>query len=136
LLRSIALYAQLRKVRTRTGPLAAKGTVMKITIPVTCIARGTQSHWEAICLDFNIAAQGRSLDEVSRLLEEAVTSYMLDALKEAPQDRDRLLRRRAPFSVRLYWTLGLVWATLRGNRLKDGNDEGVVTVPFAVACPA
>ena len=103
-------------------------------IPLTCIARGGDGRWEAICLDFNIVVQGQSLEEVEALLRGIVLSYVEDALKEDETTRNQLLTRRAPLHVRLSWTLGLMWATLWGNRL-DG-DGTTVTVPFAVACPA
>lgn len=105
-------------------------------LPVTCIARGHEGHWEAICLDFNIAAQGESFQEVERLLFEAVTSYVEDALKEDEPTRTQLLSRQAPLSVRLSWFGGLLWAALCGRIDHHDGDASSATVPFAVPCPA
>jgi predicted RNase H-like HicB family nuclease len=104
-------------------------------IALACYAKGKDGHWEAICLDFNIAAQGKSLDEVRRLLEEAVVTYVEDALKEQEPTRSQLLQRQAPLFVRLSWVSGLLWATLCGRNLRDGDNTSA-TVPFSVACPA
>jgi predicted RNase H-like HicB family nuclease len=107
---------------------------------LTCIAKGHDGHWEAICLDLNIATQGQSLREVQRLLGEAIRTYIEDACKEDDATRDQLLSRQAPLHVRLYWTCGLLLATLTGRRLtrageRDGNASSA-TVPFAIPCPA
>jgi hypothetical protein len=64
-------------------------------------AHGRPGAWEAICVDLDIAVQGESFDEVRGVLNEAVVSYIQDALKETPKDRNRLLNRRAPFWVKL-----------------------------------
>lgn len=64
-------------------------------------AHGTKGAWEAICADLDISVQGESFDEVRGLLEEAVSSYVEDALKESPRDAARLLNRRAPWWLRL-----------------------------------
>ncbi len=37
-----------------------------------CVARRQRDRWEAICLDLDIAVEGRSFDEVRNLLQEAV----------------------------------------------------------------
>lgn len=107
--------------------------------PPYAIARGRQGHWEAICLDFDIAVQGRTFEEVSGLMAEAVTSYVDDAMKESETARAALLSRRAPWHVRAAWITGLAFAELTG-RTKDrrGHDGGTssTTVPFAVPCHA
>lgn len=66
-----------------------------------CYARGHGGQWEAICLDLDIAISGRSLHEVRTLLNEAVRTYFEDVSKEAPDQRRRLLNRRAPLLTRL-----------------------------------
>jgi len=103
--------------------------------PLTCIARGRAGRWQAICLDFNIAAQGQSFDEVRNLLEEAVLSYVHDALKEPEPTRSRLLGRRTPLLSRLAWSAGLLWTAVFGRR-PDSESGTDTTVPFAVARPA
>lgn len=109
------------------------GTAMKI--PLTCIARGHEGHWEAACLDFDIVLQGRTFEDVERLMRDAVQSYIENALKEEEPARSQLLNRRAPLSARLYWIGGLLWATLCGRR-GDIESNKEAAVPFTVACPA
>jgi len=68
-----------------------------------CVARGSGDRWEALCLDLDLAVQGRSFDEVRGLLDEAVNTYVEDASAEAEPARSRLLARRVPLHVRLAW---------------------------------
>lgn len=86
-------------------------------------------------MDFDITIQGRSFEEVERLMREAVFTYIDDALKEAEPARTQLLCRRAPLSTRFYWMAGLLWAALCGRTYnRDGEKDAAVG--FAVACPA
>ena len=62
-----------------------------------CFARGNDRGWEAICVDFDIAVQGGSFDAVRTLLDEAIASYVADAMEETSDVRARLLARRAPW---------------------------------------
>lgn len=65
-----------------------------------CFAHGGWGSWEAICVDLDIAVQGRSLEEVKGTLREAIAGYVHDAAQEAPEVRDRLLKRRVPWHVK------------------------------------
>lgn len=69
--------------------------------PLECIAHGAGNHWEAICLDLDIAVQGSSLDEVTRLLRESVETYIEDAMAQNEPTRSQLLSRGVPFLVRV-----------------------------------
>ncbi len=107
-------------------------------IPLFAIARGHEDHWEAICFAFDIAVQGRTFNEVQRLMFEAVESYIEDAMKEDEATRKQLLSRRAPLSVRLSWLGGFLYAALCGRVVGSGRDGNAssATVPFAVSCHA
>jgi hypothetical protein len=107
--------------------------VRKMDRRVIGVARGRRDEWEAFCLDFDLAVQGRSFEEVRVSLERAIHMYVDAALAEAEPVRSRLLARRAPFSVRLTWALRVFWSTLaiRATR-RDSNPD---TVEF-IACPA
>jgi len=50
---------------------------------VLCLARGRPGDWEAICLDFDIAVQGESFEQVENLLMTSVRAYVEDAMKES-----------------------------------------------------
>ena len=41
-----------------------------------CYAEGRPGHWEAFCLDFDLAVQGESLPEVIRVLNTAISLYL------------------------------------------------------------
>lgn len=78
-----------------------------------CYAEGAPGHCSAICIDLDIAAQGDTLHEAKATLQEMINSYILTvtALPDAAE-RERLLSRRAPLSVRLKYFSGLFFALL------------------------
>ena len=66
-----------------------------------CYAEGRAGDWEAICLDLDIAVQGRSFEEVFGSLQEAISLY-LETVADLPADqRPPLLHRPVPLSIRL-----------------------------------
>lgn len=71
-----------------------------------CYAEGREGDWEAICLDYDIAVQGSSFEEVAQSLREAVTLFLEAAADLPEKDRRAVLRHRAPISVRLKFLLG------------------------------
>lgn len=90
-----------------------------------CFAHGSDAGgWEAICVDLDIAVEGRTFEEVRRGLEGAVRSYVEDALNEAPADRDRLLNRSAPLHVRLGCWLRLAIHAMTRRRSDDDLRAG------------
>jgi hypothetical protein len=96
-----------------------------------CVARGRGERWEALCLDFDLAVQGRSFDEVRHLLSEAISTYVQDASAESEVNRRRLLSRRVPFHVRLLWALRFFSAALFGRK-----SDGASPVWLPVTCHA
>jgi len=71
-----------------------------------CMASHQANQWVAICLDFDLAAQGETLDEARFKLEKQIQEYVYDALAgEDQQFADQLLMRKAPWLmwVRYYW---------------------------------
>lgn len=82
-----------------------------------CFISGEGENWEAICLDLDIAVQGRSHDEVYKLLVEAINTYVKDAKAEDPATAHRLLTRSAPWHVRAkYMVEFMLWALRRQGR--------------------
>ncbi len=80
--------------------------------------------WVAMCLDFDLAAQGETLDEARNHLDAMINDYVEDAF--TGEDRDHaasLLNRRAPWR---YW-LRFYWLSL-GVRLRLGS--GLSRLPF------
>src|SRR5690348_5076776 len=97
-----------------------------------CYARGSDSVWQAICIDLDIAVQGRSLQETKDLLGEAIGSYVADALKEDPETATRLLTRRAPFSVRARLAAQMFLYSIASQR-RDGEEH---SSQFELPCHA
>ena len=93
-----------------------------------CYAEGRDGDWEAICLDLDIAVQGRSFEEVSTSLREGIALYLEAVADLPPDERGELLRRRAPFTVRLKF-LG---HALRGLFVSDdARQRHQFTMPLA-----
>lgn len=87
---------------------------------IICYAEGDKDRWEAFCLNFDLAVQGQSFQEVFGKLESAVEIF-LEGVNDLPAaDRKRLLNRRAPLSVWLGPLVRLLWSgfTRHDNRLR------------------
>ena len=100
----------------------AKTTESEINMnkAIWCYAEGRPGDWEAVCLDFDLAVQGGSFDEVYRELNESISMY-LEYIRSLPEDeRARFLGRRIPFALRLRFILALLVSTLLKN---SGNDR-------------
>ena len=74
---------------------------------------------------------GRSLEDVQRLLTSAIETYVEDACREAPADRDRLLNRKAPWSVRASHALRFFMSMVLRPR-----DRGEGQAGYRLPCPA
>jgi hypothetical protein len=76
---------------------------------IRCLMKREGDQWVAICLPFDLAAQGSSPKDVRSKLESQIFDYLTDAL--CGQDREHaehLLSRRAPL---VYWA-EYAWAVL------------------------
>ena len=74
-------------------------------VALRCMAEGRDDEWTAICIDLDIAVQGNSFAEVKDSLNQAIDMY-LEGVSELPsEERERLLKRRAPWPVRLKYHL-------------------------------
>lgn len=98
-------------------------------IGVYCYAMGRGDRWRAICFDFDLMVEGRSLDDVKERLTRMVRSYHEDAMAEGEPARSQLLRRRTPWLVWLAWQLPFL-----KHQLFDRNRDGESAVGFQV-CP-
>jgi len=100
---------------------------------VRCHAEGREDEWEAICLDFDIAVQGRSFDDAVSQLKSAIVSY-LEYVETLPKsERAHFLRRRAPLSVRIKFA----WhALLTSLFRRDGSESDKTRGQFTLACQA
>jgi len=72
-----------------------------------CYAIKDGSQWVALCLDFDLAAQGDTFIEARQSLDEQIRSYLEDALiGDDRQHAPALLSRKAPLSEWIkYWLL-------------------------------
>jgi ADP-heptose:LPS heptosyltransferase len=70
-----------------------------------CYAEGQDGDWEAVCLDLDIAVQGRSFEEVFNSLRAAVSLYFQAVADLPSEQRSALLHRAVPLSIRLKFLL-------------------------------
>lgn len=86
---------------------------------VRCFARVKDGQWQAFCIDFDLAAQGDSFEDVRAKLEDQIVEYVNDAL--VGEDREHaayLMTRKAPLSLRLAYHLGGLFHSF--SKTKDG----------------
>jgi hypothetical protein len=95
-----------------------------------CFARGHEGSWEALCVDYDIAVQGASFDQVKADLEAAISDYVEAASGEDAATRAKLLARRAPWRVRLTWMARILASVWRPGA------SGDISAAFPVACAA
>ena len=100
-----------------------------MTRTLRCYAEGRDGDWEAICLDLDIAVQGRSFVEVFNSLNEAIEVYS-ESVRALPEhERRHLLDRPAPLSLRLKF-LGHALRTVLGDHATGGHRHQF-TLPLA-----
>lgn len=82
-------------------------------------ARKNGDHWEAFCIDFCLAAQGDTPEEVKKKLIDMIAEYLYDAMAGEDQEfADQLLSRRAPFKqIATYY---YYYVMFKFNLFKDG----------------
>lgn len=71
-----------------------------------CYAEKEETCWVALCLNFNLAVQGDSFEEVKTKLESMIVDYVYDALEgEDKAYASQLLTRKASylFWIKYYW---------------------------------
>ncbi len=95
------------------------------------VAHGRNGEWEAFSLDFDLAVQGHSFEEVSEQLHEAVNAYLATAMEQPEPARSKLLRRTVPLRVRLVWGIKIALWTMFHNKRTEESTFG-----FPVSCPA
>lgn len=62
-----------------------------------CYANKEGDQWQAFCIDFGLAAQGDSFQEVKAKLDGMIAEYLYDALVgEDKAYANQLLKRKAP----------------------------------------
>lgn len=98
-----------------------------------CYAYGYPGNVEAICVDLDIAVQGASFTEVRSILNQAIQTYVDDALAEAPEVAEALLSRKSPWHVRAKLALLTNWSRLRSRF--DGQNKTNAT-DFEIPCHA
>ena len=98
-----------------------------------CFARGSDGHFEAICIDLDIAIEARSLEEAKRTLNRSVQEYVKAAIQEEPAVARQLLTRRSPWHVRMSWICRFGIHMIFGRH--DQEDRSL-QAGYDLPCPA
>jgi len=99
---------------------------------LTCYAWGRPVDWEAICVDYDIPAQGASLEEVRSELADAVGTY-LEYVADLPEsERREFLNRKAPFGLRLRLSLASKASPVLTALRLTSNRGGLAHTTFVV----
>lgn len=72
-----------------------------IDLTVRCMARREGEVWVAVCLDFALAAQGKSLEVARKRLHQQILMYVREAVSVDAAHASQLLARKAPLADRL-----------------------------------
>ena len=75
---------------------------------VRCYAHGRGQNWQAICVDYDLAVHGSSFQEVKTALETSLKMFLEAVAELPPEERSRLLARKAPWYVRAKLA-GMTW---------------------------
>lgn len=79
---------------------------------IRCLAEFDGQQWTAVSLEFGLAAQADTFEEVRALLDSQIRSYVYDALVGEDRVHSRyLLMRRAPLAefVKYYFACAMRW---------------------------
>ena len=99
---------------------------------LTCYAWGKPGDWEALCVDYDLAAQGASFEEVRRELSDAVDTY-LDYVSDLPESEQRaFLNRKTPLSLRLRLSLESKVARMLSALRLTSDARGLARARFVV----
>lgn len=97
---------------------------------VHCYAEGQPGKWEAVCLDFDLAVQGGSFEEVYGSLSRSIDLYVEYVSTLPRKERAAFLARRAPLSLRLRF----LWYAFR-DLLSYGGAGGKQRAEYTATCP-
>ena len=95
---------------------------MTRTIGPTCYLIERDGTWQALCVDYDIAVQGKSANDTRHKLGRAVRAYLADVMDDAPEHREQLMGRGAPWTVRAALAMRSAWP----NRLQRGSVWSIV----------
>ncbi len=99
---------------------------------LTCYAWGRPGDWEALCVDYDLPAQGKTLEEVRRELADAVDTY-LEYVADLPESEQRaFLSRKAPLNLRLRLALASKISWMLSAAKVTSDSKGLARARFVV----
>lgn len=111
-------------------------TIRPSDIVVRCM--GYKAHrgvWVAKCIDFDLVAEGASLQESREILISMIHSYIETVLKtEDKASISHLLLRRAPLKDRLIFSLIRILGSIRHKHNGPSAFEDALPVHLGYAC--
>lgn len=99
---------------------------------VSCYAEGRDDKWEAVCLNFDIAVQGSSFQEVYESIGVAIDEYVAYVETLPAEEHAAFLSRRAPLSLRIKF----LWHAFRITFFRRRGDGDKGRAEFLLPCSA
>lgn len=130
MLKRLCSVGSIRRSLTRSQPDA----VFKVQMNVRrflCYAFGEGDRWTAICVDLDLIVEARTQRAVIERLNQTISSYLEDALKEEPRTCAQLLNRSSPWWLRLS-----LWAQYHYYMARRSKPHSKSFSAIAVPCPA
>lgn len=99
---------------------------------LTCYVEKRGENWEGVCIDFDIAVQGHSFEEIQGKLGRAIREYV-EHVKELPEaEQGRFWNRRVPLHVRFAFAVRVFLTYLFATKHRgDDGFRGTYTLPCA-----
>lgn len=102
---------------------------------VRCFAERKDGQWQAFSVEFGLAVQGDSFQDVRQKLHEQLEDYVREAHTIDAEFKEQLLARCAPLSVRVKYHFAAAMLWLRQASLPSRRQVFSERVPHRfVAC--
>lgn len=90
-------------------------------VTLLCYAEGSDKTWEGICLDFDLAVQGTSAQDVIAKLDDAIRDYLEYVHSLPEEEQKKFLSRRVPWRLTLGVVLKMLFAWVCHRRDTKGR---------------
>jgi hypothetical protein len=103
---------------------------MKDQMVLLFYAEGSGDEWEALCIDFDIAVQGTSEQDVMKKLRDGVSDYVKYIHSLPEKEQRQFLNRRIPrrLQAAIFFKMLYAWFCRR----RDYKERHSFSVPCAV----
>jgi len=102
---------------------------------IACYVEQRGNEWEGVCIDFDLAVQGHSFEEVRVKLGRAIQEYVGYVRSLPESEQEQFWNRRVPLSTRVLFVLRVLKTYLSAPR-HHGDDHFHGYGSYTLPCPA